>query len=82
MRNLEILTRAIDTLKSLQPDETVTNCCLDQFSKTLAVYTSHHRLLLYAYADTATCQTELKNSLVLPDECPKVSSGVVSMEYV
>ena len=57
MRNLEILTKSIDTLKHLQDNELVTKSCIDEYAKILIIYTSEHRLLIFNYADAISAKT-------------------------
>lgn len=84
MRNLEILTKSIDTLKALEQDEKITNLCIDEYSKTLIVYTSNHRLLIFAFAETQlSAQTTFKHSIDLKDENPNLeNSKLVQLDYV
>jgi len=83
MRNLEILTKSIDTLNSLLENELITNSCLDEYKKLLVIYTSHHRLLLYTYADVISAQTQFKEAVVFADENPNLeNSHLVSMDYI
>lgn len=83
MRNLEILTKSIDTLKELLDSELITQTCIDEFTKLLIVYTSQHRLLLFTYEDAISAQTTLKEVVDLKDENPNLESSVlVQLDYV
>jgi hypothetical protein len=77
MRNLEILTRQVDTLNVLLPAETITHAEIDEYTKRLIVYTSKHRLMLFGIdcALVAVC--------CLTDETPAVEGGeLVLLSYV
>ena len=83
MRNLEILSRAIDTLKELNPGEEITRHCIDELSLVLFVYTSAHRLLKFSFKDVASQQVSLQRDVTMSDENPYLEqSNVVNMEYV
>jgi len=83
MRNLEILIKSIDTLNNLHADELITDSCVDEYKKLLVIYTSHHRLLLYTYADVISAQTQFKELVVFADENPNLAnSHLVSMDYI
>ena len=45
MRNIEILTHCPGILSGLDAGETVLRACVDEFDKTLFIYTSNCRLL-------------------------------------
>ena len=83
MRNLEILTKSIDTLKNLQENEKVVCSCIDEFSKVLFVYTSLTRLLVYNYADNISAHTTLKHAVVLADENPNLENAfMIQIDYI
>lgn len=83
MRNLEILTKSIDTLKNLNEGEQITNSCIDEFAKLLIVYTTHHRLVLFTFQDILTARTTFKISIALVDENPNLeNSQLIQLEYI
>jgi hypothetical protein len=83
MRNLEILTKSIDTLKLLQENEKVICSCIDEFSKVLFVYTSLTRLLIYNYSDNISAHTTFNHAIVLADENPNLENALmIQIDYV
>lgn len=77
MRNLEILTKSIDTLKNLNEQEFITNSCIDEYSKLLIIYTSQHRLLIFSYDDAISSKTQFKDAVVISDENPNLENSIV-----
>jgi hypothetical protein len=83
MRNLEILTKSIDTLKNLEDNELVTKSCIDEYAKMLIVYTSKHRLLIFTYQDSFSAKTTFKHSVTLSDENPNLeNSYLLQLDYI
>ena len=77
MRNLEILTKQIDTLNALHESETITHAGIDEHAKLLIVYTSEHRLMLCSY------DCRVNAVCCISDETPAVDSAfLVLMTYI
>ena len=79
MRNLHILTRASAKLRELDPSNTVTAVCLDEFGQQLFAYTLNHRLLVFKYRNPRDLEYSGEYTF---EEFQDNGVLIVSLEYI